>query len=106
MDKITELKTQIDEVEKMYGKKKNKNTLYTFIFLGIGFYILGIWFGFMDSIIDYLAGIVISFIFAGIYFYVSMIVFLPIMICRSNEIETITRLKTELRLLEKDSNYM
>lgn len=106
MDRIADLKTRIYETEKMYEKKKNKINLYTFIFLGIGFYIIGIWLGLMNSIIDYLAGIVIAFVCAGFYMFISILIFTPILNCRSNEIEIITMLKTELRLSEKDSNSM
>lgn len=106
MDKANELRKEIFELEKIYQKKKNKINLYTFIFLGIAFYICGIWFDYMNSVTDYLAGIVIAYGFAGLYYYISLIVFTPIFNCCSNEIESITRLKTKLQLLEKDSNYM
>ena len=106
MDKANELRQEIFELEKIYQKKKNKINLYTFIFLGIAFYICGIWFGYMNSVTDYLSGIVISYVFAGFYMFISILVFTPIFNCCSNEIESITRLKTKLQLLEKDNYYM
>ena len=97
MDRQQELRKQLAEYEEMFEKRKRKRTAKTFFGLCIAFYILGILLG----EIGFLEGIIVAPVFATIYMFVSVLVFLPIMTGSTNEAVTIERLKTELRLLEK-----
>jgi hypothetical protein len=102
MDKVNEFRRYIKETEDRYEKKKNKTNLYTFIGLSIAFYVIGIWLGWIQDATEYLYGLAVAPICAGIYMYVSLLIFLPIINCRTNEIQTMTRLRSELSYLEKE----
>ena len=101
MSREQELRKLIWEHERMYEKRKNKLTVKTLIVLSICFYIAGIVFGMMQEPLDYLTGIIVAVIGAGIFMFVAILVMTPLMKLRESELTTLTRLKIEMENIEK-----
>lgn len=101
MSREQELKNLIWEHEKMYEKRKQKLVIKTLIVLSICFYIAGIIFGMTQELIDYLSGLVVAVVVAGIFMFVAVLVLTPILNIQEREVSDITRLKIELENIEK-----
>ena len=104
MEKETKIRWQIEKAEEMYQKKKNKILLHTLIGLSVALYLFGFMNGQMNNIKDYLTGIPIAFVCAGIFLLFSIIILTPLLNCRADEIERIATLKAELKQLEQGSS--
>lgn len=101
MNREQELRKTIWEYEKMYEKRKQKLLIKILVVLSVCFYIAGIMFGMMQEPVDYLTGLVVAVIAAGLFMFVSVLVMLPLMNLRESELTTLTRLKIELGNVEK-----
>jgi hypothetical protein len=101
MNREQEIRNQIWEYEQMYEKRKGKLALKTWAVLSVAFYVLAFCFGWMHDPLDFLGGIVLSAVASGVFMFVSVLVMAPLNNLRGNEIAILTRLRTELDLLEK-----
>lgn len=101
MDRAQELRKLIWEHEKMYKKRKNKLAIKTWVVLSFCFYAIAFMCEMMQEPIDYLTNFVLSFIFAGIFIYVAILVMTPLLNMREREVSEITRLKIKLENIEK-----
>lgn len=101
MDRAQKLRNLIWEHEKMYEKRKRKLLIKTLVVLSICFYIAGIVFGMIQEPIEYLTGLIVAVITAGIFLFVGILALTPLMNLRESELTTLTRLKKELGDIEK-----
>jgi len=101
MNREQEIRNEIWKHEQMYEKRKGKLALKTLAALSAVFYIAAFCFGWMHEPLDFLTGIVLSIIAAGGFMFVSILAMMPIYNLREHEVATLTRLRTELDLIEK-----
>lgn len=101
MNREQEIRNEIWRCEQMYDKRKWKFTLKTLAVLSVVFYASAFFFGWMHDPLDFLGGIVLSVIAAGIFIVISTLVMTPLLILRENEVASLTRLRTELDMIEK-----
>lgn len=101
MNREQEIRNEIFKHDEMYDKRKRKLALKTLAVLSVVFYASAFFFGWMHDPLDFFGGIVLSVIMAGVFLFVSIIVMTPLIILRGNEVETLTRLRTELDMIEK-----
>ena len=85
----------------MYEKRKGKLSLKTWAVISVVFYVAAFCFEWMQEPLDFLIGIVLSVIAAGIFLYVGILAMTPLLNNRVDEITTLTRLRTELNFIEK-----
>lgn len=103
MDREQKLRNMIWEHEKMYKKRKLKLVIKTLIVLSVCFYVVAFMWGMMQEPIDYLSGLVVAVVAAGIFMLVAILALTPLMNLRESELTTLTRLKKELESAEKIS---
>lgn len=103
MDRAQKLRNMIWEHEKMYEKRKLKLVIKTLIVLSVCFYVVAFMWGMMQEPIDYLSGLVVAVVAAGIFMFVAILALTPLMNLRESELTTLTRLKKELESAEKIS---
>ena len=101
MNREQEIRNEIQKLEDMYDKRKWNLTLKTWAILSTVFCVAAFCFGWMHEPLDFLAGVVISAVASGLFLFVSVIVMTPLLILRGTEVETLTRLRTELDMIEK-----
>lgn len=101
MNREEEIRKEIWKIKQENGNRKWKLTLKTWAVLSIVLYVSAFASGSMNKPLDYLTGIVLSVIMAVVIWFVSIIVMTPVLIFREDEVTTLTRLRTELDLIEK-----
>ena len=102
MDRITRLEMQIIAMDKRNEKAKRKRTLTALGVIAAAIYIILFWNGELKSPIEYLLGVPASIIAAGMYFYISLLIFTPIFTAAQEENRALERLEIELQRLRNE----
>lgn len=100
--KMQRIRNEIRVQKEMFDREKTKRTIYTCIALAVVFYFLASQSGEMNSITDYILGVPVAIFGAGLYLYINLLIFAPILNVSTREEEVINQLRLELNALEKE----
>ena len=102
MNKKDLLWKELCEKEEKFEKNKFKRFVYSIIGLTIVFLVLLIYLDKIQSLKDFLCAIPVSIFTAGLYFYINLLIFLPLFKKSEEENKILERLKKEYETLNQE----